>query len=591
MIYPVDLRFIDRLTEVVRKNISNSNFGVSDLTRQIGISHSSLHRKLKSTTGQSISQFIREIRLKRAMELLKMQDVTVSEVAYEVGFGSNTYFAKCFHEYHGFPPAEIKKRYSATYELFDGNPDISIPVNPYKTIAVLPFENNTGDGSLDFLVYGLHEELIGELGQLKTIRVVSKTSVHSLAVANAKISEMTIKEDIDFIIKGSVQMNDENIRIRLRLIRAFLDEQLWEKTFKVSFNRILGLYGQIVREVANEIEMMLSPGQQLHLAERREVNSECYKEYLKGRYYLYQLTEDGMKKGIECLLEAIRKDPAEPFAYAGLALGYIEIAHGPLNPGDAYEKAEWAAEQALKLAPSMAEAQLALAEVCMYSTWKYEESENHFKKALELNPNLSLGHYHYSWLLYLMARYDEAIYEHQLAQRYDPFNPMITAFTGLLYAYMGRYDEAFNEVNKAFQIQKDCPDGYFVLQETYTLMGNESKALEASIRLAESDPVWKWVLGYAYALAGQKEDAGRVLYELQQGNISSWTAMGIAVTQGALGNLDEAFKWVRYEPHHAWIPWISVMPMGKSFRSDKRFRELVDYWRIPEEYLAAKITS
>jgi len=585
----LDLRFIDRLTEVVRKNISNPNFGVSDLTRLIGISHSSLHRKLKSSTGQSISQFIREIRLKRAMELLKTQDSTVAEVAYEAGFGSNTYFAKCFHEYYGFPPAEIRKRYSSNYELFDGNPDLSIPINPYRTVAVLPFENNTGDKSLDFLVYGLHEELIGELGQLKTIRVVSKTSVHSLALAKAPITELTIKEDIDYIIKASVQTIDEKVRIRLRLIRALLDEQLWEQTFEVSFNRILALYGQIVREVANKIEMILGPGQQVYLAERREVNPECYKEYLRGRYYLYQLTEEGMRKGIACLLDAIRKDPAEPFAYAGLALGYIEIAHGPLNPGDAYEKAEWAAEQALKLAPSMAEAQLALAEVYMYSTWEYEKSENHFTKALELNPNLSLGHYHYSWLLYLMARYDEAVYEHLLAQRYDPFNPMITAFTGLIYAYTGRFEEAFNEVNKSFEIQKDCPDGYFVLQETFTVMGKETEALNASKKLAEADPVWKWVLGYSYAMTDHKEEARRILNELLEDRISSWTAMGIAVIHGALGNLDEAFKWVKYEPHHAWIPWISVMPMGKSFRSDKRFMELVRHWNIPEQYLSAQV--
>ena len=145
-------------------------------------------------------------------------------------------------------------------------------------------------------------------------------------------------------------------------------------------SNILKLYNQIIKNVANEIQLSLSPEQQTQLDETRKVNPECYKAYLRGKYNLYQLTPEGIKKGLEYLHEAVRIDPAEPFAYAGLALGYLDIAHGPFDPGDAYIKAESAALQAIKLDSTIAEIHLALAEICMYSSWKFNEAEKHFKR-------------------------------------------------------------------------------------------------------------------------------------------------------------------------------------------------------------------
>ena len=579
---PIEQKFIDRLTDIVKSNFSNENFGVSELSKEIGISHSSLHRKLRTISNKSISLFIRETRLKYAMDLLQLQSVTVAEVAYKVGFGSTTYFSKCFHDYYGYPPGKVRKRYFSEADTTENVQLIEKPKNQINSIAVLPFDNYTGDDSQAFLIFGMHDALISELGQLGAIRVISKTSALAYSNSEKTIKEIATELDVDAVVEASVLVVDEKIRVQLKLFNAFPEEkQLWAQTFDVDMSNILKLYSQVIRKIASEIQCTLSPEQQTQLDEIREVHPESYKAYLRGKYNLYQQTPAGVKKGLEYLHEAVRIDPAEPLAYAGLALGYLDIAHGPFNTGDAYVKAESAAHQAIKIDATIAETHLAHAELCMYSSWKFHEAEKHFKRALQLNPNLSLTHYHYAWALFLFGRTEEAIAEHELAWKYDPFNPMLTAFLGALYSYYGRYEDAIRQAHNSFDILKDCPPGYFVLGETYLAMGKNDMAIESHQKLAACAPPWRWVLGYTYALTNHRDEAEKILNELEKTEKNGWNALGLAVLYGALGLNDEAFKWIGYEPHHVWIPWVSAMPMWKPLHDDPRFDDFVKRLNLP----------
>jgi len=312
------------------------------------------------------------------------------------------------------------------------------------------------------------------------------------------------------------------------------------------------------------------------------VNPNSYKAYLRGKYHLYQQTPEGVSKGLEYLHEAVRIDPAEALAHAGLALGYLDIAHGPFNAGDAYIKAESAGRQAIKLDPNLAEAQLAQAEICMYVNWEFHKAEKFFKRAVELNPNLSLAHYQYAWTLYLFGRNDKAIAEHELAWKCDPFNPMLTAFLGAMHSYLGNHEEAIKQAYKSFDIIKDFPLAYFVLGETYLAMGREEEAIAAHQKLAELVPPWGWFLGYTYAVTGHRDEAFKVLRQLEKAELSGWNALGLAVIYGALGMYDEAFKWIGYEPHHVWIPWVAVMPMWKPLYNDPRYAEYVKNMNLPK---------
>ena len=295
---PSEQQYIDKLIGIVEENFSNNNFGVAALAKGMGISHSGLHRKLKAISKQSISQFIRETRLKRARELLQLQTGTVAEIAYRVGFGSTTYFSKCFHDHYGYPPGEVKKHMNSEPDSDIKTIHFEIPEKKIKSIAVLPFDNYTGDDSQSFLVFGMHDALIGELGQLGAIRVVSKTSVLAYRNSEKTIKEIATELGVDAIIEASVMIVEGKIRIQLKLFNAFPEEkQLWAQTFDVDMDNILKLYGQVIRKVASEIKYTLSPEQQTQLDEIREVNPNSYKAYLRGKYNLYQQTPEGIKKG------------------------------------------------------------------------------------------------------------------------------------------------------------------------------------------------------------------------------------------------------------------------------------------------------
>jgi tetratricopeptide (TPR) repeat protein len=299
-------------------------------------------------------------------------------------------------------------------------------------------------------------------------------------------------------------------------------------------------------------------------------------------YNISLFTDEGLKKGIDYLSEVLRIDPGDPFAYAGLALGYAEIAHGPLDTGDALEKAEAAALQALRLDSTMAEVYTALGAVNQYYLWKFDLAEKYFKKALALNPNSAITHYHYSWGLFWFGRMAEAVAEHKLAQKYDPFNPQHTAWLGGLYYYDGKYDDAIRECNKAFEIEKDYVISYYIIGKCYVSQGKIDEAIAVHKKLVELYPVWNWALGYTYALTGHEKEARQIIDEILKGNVTPFQAHGLIMMYTALGEKDEVFKWLTHPPYHAWTAWVAVQSEFKSLHGDPRFEEFVKKLNPPE---------
>ena len=452
-----------------------------------------------------------------------------------------------------------------------------------RSIAILPIDNFTGDADQEYLACGMHDALISELGKIGTIRVISRTSTLSYEDSQKTIKEIASELDVDAIVEASLLGVGENIRLQLKLFNAFPDEQqLWSQTYDTNLSNILNLYNKVLKNIADEIQLTLSPEQKTQFTETREVNPVAYMAYLRGMYNLNQLTPEGIEKGLEYLHEAVRIDPDEPFAYAGLALGYLEIAHGFFDPGDSYMKAEEAIFSALELDTSMAEVYTALAELYTYSYWKFEEGEKYYKRSIELNPNFNQTHYHYAWALFLFGRMEEAIAEHELAVKGDPLNPLYTSMMGSLYGYAGRYEEAIEQAENSLEIIEDYPFGYWSLGETYLAMGKENEAIKAHEKLAAIAPWFNWGLGYTYALTGHIDKAEKILLELEEAEVSNWNAVGLAVLYGALGRNDEAFKWIAYEPHHIWIPWVTVMPMWKPLHDDARYEEFVKNLNLPK---------
>jgi TolB-like protein/Flp pilus assembly protein TadD len=457
---------------------------------------------------------------------------------------------------------------------------------PEVSLAVLPFTSFTGSTDQDWLIAGQHETLIHELSkisQIRPLRIISRSTVDAFQNYDKPVTEVAREINVDYLVEASILTSEDTVTLQLRLIHLDPEENVvWAETSSSDFSHILRFYSNLAQQIVRRVNLGLSPEEERIMGTEREINPECYKAYLRGMYNLNLLTPEGMEKGLEYMHEAISIDPAEPFAHAGLALGYLEVAHSPLDPGDALTKAEAAASQAFRLDTSMAEIYTALGEVYLYELWKFDMAKEYLEKALRINPNLAIAHYHYAWALYLFGDTEGAIREHLLAQKYDPFNPLHFAWMGILYYSNGQLEEAFDAVQESFDIQPDYAAGYYVLGMAYLQAGEPEKALEAHQKLSELYPWWAWGLGYTYAVTGHTREAKEIAAQMEAVEPNNWNAVGLTQIYTALGNLDKAFEWLNYEPHHAFTAWAAVQPEFSEMRKDPRFEDFLARLNLPE---------
>jgi tetratricopeptide (TPR) repeat protein len=290
-----------------------------------------------------------------------------------------------------------------------------------------------------------------------------------------------------------------------------------------------------------------------------------------------------MKEGLAYFHQAVEKNPADPLAYAGLALGYATIGHSAAPTPDAWPRAREAALRALKLDETLAEAHAALADVKLYYEWDWEGAEQAFQRANELNPNLAMNHYHYAWYHALFGRLDEAIEEHKRAQELDPLTPLHTAWLGGLYINAGRYDEAIDEARKSLELDPDFPIGWVVLGRVYVAKGMYEEATAAHQKAAAISRDLRWRLGQTYLRAGRRDEALQVLIELEEEEPTPWNALCLARLYTALGEKDEAFRWLAYYEHpHAFFPWFMRHLASGPWRDDPRFKDLLRKLNLPD---------
>jgi serine/threonine-protein kinase len=277
-----------------------------------------------------------------------------------------------------------------------------------KSLAVLPLQNLTGDPEQEYFADGMTEALIANLGKIGALQVRSRTSIMQYKNVKKPLTEIARELNVNAVVEGSVMRVAEQVRITVQLINAPTDTHLWVDSYERDLRDILTLLSEVARTIARQIEITVTPDQEARLAARRPVNPETYKAYLKGMFHLNKMTPEGTEKGLDYLRQAIEKDPADPLAYGGLALGYVASAHAPGAPPDAFARAEAAALEALELDDTLAEAHAALAQIKLYRDWDWAGAEQAFQRALKLNPSLTLTRAHYSFYLLLFGRTDEA---------------------------------------------------------------------------------------------------------------------------------------------------------------------------------------
>jgi tetratricopeptide (TPR) repeat protein len=235
----------------------------------------------------------------------------------------------------------------------------------------------------------------------------------------------------------------------------------------------------------------------------------------------------------------------------------------------------------VRLDDTLAEAFASLAFLQGYYDWQWELAQRTLDRALEINPNLAIAHYHDAWFHVLFGRMEEAIEAHKRAQQLDPLMPLHTGWLGGLYNMDGRYQEAIVEAQKAIDMAPGFPVGYIILAEAHRAQGRLGEAIEAARTAVELAPPWKSELGRLYAQAGRMAEARQILTEIESEPLTGWNAMARAQMHMGLGNEDEVFRWLNYEHPHAWLPWIRVLDWFEGLRDDPRFAALLERMNLP----------
>ncbi|HEY9784534.1 MAG TPA: protein kinase [Candidatus Obscuribacterales bacterium] len=454
-------------------------------------------------------------------------------------------------------------------------------VSALDSLAVLPLENLSGDPDQQYLAEGVHEALITDLAKLSGLRrVIARSSMRRYRESDKPLPQIARELGVDALITGSVQLAGERVQVTVQLIKAATEEHLWVDRYERNLHDVLSLQNDIVAAITRQIRLQVTPQEEAKLAGARRVNPKAYEAYLRGKFHLNKFTPEGFQKGLEYLHQAVEIDPAEPFAYAGLALGYSLIGHEAMP--DKFTRAKAASAKALELDHSLPEAVEALAEIKLYHDWDFPGAGDAFRRVIDLNPNLAEAHAHFAWYHVLYGRKDEAFAEAKRAQELDPLTPLWTAWRGWIFWWAGEYERAKEEAKKAIEIDPNFPWGLYVLGGVLAEEGKYHEAIELHNKLAANIPALSWALGHTYALAGRRDDAQRIAAALEQkaGPMTTW---GLAEIYAAVGDKDNAFRWLEegFRLRFSWIPWIKQTPTLKSLHNDPRFQEMERRLKLP----------
>ena len=457
-----------------------------------------------------------------------------------------------------------------------------------ESLAVLPLANLSHDPEQDYFADGLTEALITDLGKIRALKVISRTSVMHYQKTDKPLPQIARELGVDGIVEGSVLRVGDRVRITAQLIHAPSDRHLWAESYERDLRDVLALEGDVAQAIAAQIRIEVSPEERTRLASARPVNPESYQLYLMGRYHAGKSTFEGFSKGIEYFQQAIEKDPGNALAYAGVAhcYAYLGGGFGYLPPKETFPKARAAALKALEIDDTLAEAHGALALIKWQHDWDWPSAEREFQRAVELNPNSAVVHNEYMGYLASMGRLEQAVAEGRLAQQ---VNPLGGGF-GWAYFFNRHYDEALPHLQRAIELD---PDGAFargILASTLARMGRHSQALAESEKLrlyahSAEHQMEALVLAYVYAVSGKPVEARKILEDFNTFSKTRYVdAFWVARVYAGLGEKDQALECLEraYREHSGTMWALKMDPECDPLRSDPRFQDLLRRMNFPQ---------
>jgi adenylate cyclase len=460
--------------------------------------------------------------------------------------------------------------------------------NLEKSIAVLPFRNDSPDSSNTYFINGLMEDILNNLQRIKDMRVISRTSVEQYRNQTKSIPEIAKELGVNYILEGSGQKFGNTIHLSVQLLRASKEGHLWGNSYEQEIHdarEIFSIQKQISEAIAAELKAVITP-QEKHLIEKVPTeNLEAYDAYQKGRFYLYKFTPNDLEAAMKYFELAKEKDPNYALAYSGISYVWgVQMQMGYLPPAEAGPKSMEALMKAVELDSNNAEIVYSQAGIKTWVMWDWVGGEAAFRKALELNPNHTEAHAYYSHFLNMLGRPEEAIEQIEMALKLDPYNPLIKSLYSVDLVFFHRYDEAITASREALKTDNTSPVALGGLAYALHLNRKYDEALsvlKSYYSILYKNNIHAFDQGYAkegyFSALICEADTLSAGYKTLYVNPSD-----IAVLYAFGGRKEQALYWLEqgYEVRDPNMPYL-LLPIYDSLRNEPRFQELIRKMNLP----------
>jgi len=457
-----------------------------------------------------------------------------------------------------------------------------------KSVAILPFKNDSPDESNTYFINGLMEEILNNLQKIKDLRVISRTSVEQYRNQKKSIPEIAKELGVNYIVEGSGQKYGNAFRLRIQLIMAAKESHLWGESYQQKISEVEDIFRiqtQIAESIAKELKAIITP-QEKDLIEKIPTKQlEAYDAYLKGRFYLYKFTSEDLEAAMKYFELAKEKDPDYALAYSGISFVWAgQMQMGYLSPAEAGPKSMEALMKAVELDSNNAEIVYSQAAINTWVMWDWEGGEAAFKKSIELNPNHTEAHAYYSHFLNMMGRPKEAKDQIEMAIKLDPYNPLIKSLYSVDLVFFRQYEEAIAASQKALNLDNTAVVALAGLAYALHLSGRYDEALSAFksvYSILYKNNTHSFDQGYAktgyFSALISEADTLASEYETLYVNPTD-----IAVLYAFGGKKEQALNWLEkgFEVRESNMPYL-LWPINDSLRNEPRFQEIARKMNLP----------
>lgn len=455
----------------------------------------------------------------------------------------------------------------------------------FHSIAVLPFINLARNSDQDYIVDGMTDQLITNLASGTPLRVISRSSMMQYKGIQPPMRQIAQTLNVDSVLEGSFLHDAQEVRITAQLVDARTDRHLWAQVYEESGSDLLGIQERVANDIVREVALAL--GSQASASKLRPVNAKARDAYLRGRFLWNKRTLESMNRSISYYQEAIRADPGYAEAYAGLGDAYVLLnVYGGPGPAVSLERAQAAAEHALRLGGGLAEAHTVLGAVRTDKDWDWPGAEAEYRRALELNPSYPTAHHWYSLHLSRLGRTQEAEVEIQRALALDPLSAIIGADAAETAYWARKPDTAMARVQDVLLLNPDFAEAHLIKGKIYEQQAQYERALvefKTALQLFGGGANVEALRGHALALGGAKVQALEIAKQLENDSTHTYeSGVDIAAIYCGLGQTDDAMRWLNraYLNRDNGIDLLGIDPLFDGCRADRRFQDLLSKLRL-----------